>query len=357
MAFEIFSYPDYKKIILQIVEDWENLGLPSIDKSKLNFKLLPFRKVGLHSLLNFMIFSEGELLLVIKMPRYKDGRLAFAALENEARMLEYLKKKKILTGHIPQVYKLLYLEDVPVLLLKAYHGEMLHHFLDKEEDLSKINELITGGAELLLQLYDKQESTPQTIDEEFIQKYIMNPLRLIAEYYPQHIVNIEKYLSTFFEGKGFLNMKYPSLCLHQEFNPWNILREPNGNLIVLDWEDATTEGLPLLDVYNYFEVCLRILFIGESKRSKERDPDQKKKRAEALLKSYSDFMDKYCKILNIQLELKDLFFVIFAVNASHFFLEEKRREIDYAKSWLSLLLDASLTNCFENHVKGFFKQI
>ncbi|MGB9591146.1 MAG: hypothetical protein ACPL1K_01360, partial [Candidatus Kryptoniota bacterium] len=69
------------------------------------------------------------------------------------------------------------------------------------------------------------------------------------------------------------------------------------------------------------------------------------------------FMDKYCKILNIQLELKDLFFVIFAVNASHFFLEEKRREIDYAKSWLSLLLDASLTNCFENHVKGFFKQI
>ena len=156
--YKIFSPPDYKKIISQIFQDWEKLNLPKADKSKVEVKILPFRKVGRHSLLNFMLCCKNELLLVIKMPRYKEGELAFAALENEEQMLKYLEQKKIFADHIPQVYKLLHTEKVPVLLLKAYQGKMLHHYLDQEEDPSKLDGLIANGAELLLRMESEQKN-------------------------------------------------------------------------------------------------------------------------------------------------------------------------------------------------------
>ncbi len=349
--FEIFPRLDYKKIVAGIFQNWDKLGLPPADINKLKVKLLPFRKMGLHSLLNFMVFSENQPLLVIKMPRYKEGKFAIEALKHEANILDYLKQKGILKGHIPQVYKLADFEGIPVLLTKAYHGEMLHHFLDKEEDLSKLDKLIMSGAELLPQLYSRSESKEQIIDEAFIEKYIKEPLKSVVEYYPKQISKIEEFLSSFFKDKNYLGMKYPRVCLHREFNPWNILKESDGNLIVLDWEDAAPEGLPFLDIYNYFTVCFRILFTGETKHSRNRNLDEKKKRTDVLLKNYSNFVGRYCESLNIQSDLKDFFFIIFAINATHFFIEEKRREINYGKSWLSLLLNASLSNCFETSLR------
>jgi len=348
--FQIYARPDHQKIVSQILKDWDKLKLPQADKSKLKIKLLPYRRAGLHSLLNSMIFSENQLLLVIKMPRYKDGNLAFAALKNEAHMLEHLNKKNILKGHIPQIYKLLYVEDVPALLIRAYQGEMLHHFLDKEEDLTKLDQYISSGAELLPNLYNKKESSKNSIDDAFIQKYIKEPLKLVAEYYPQQIIKIEETINTFLKNNNYLGKKYPDVYLHREFNPWNILREPNGNLIVLDWEDAQIKGLPFLDIYNYFIICFRIIFFGESAHSKNRSPEQKKKRVDVLLKNYSNFINNYCKTLNISADLRDLFYIIFAINITNFFAEEKRREIDYGKSWLALLLSAQAPNCFENHI-------
>jgi hypothetical protein len=37
----------------------------------------------------------------------------------------------------------------------------------------------------------------------------------------------------------------------RDFGPWNLLRTPSGELAVLDWESATVEGLPALDLLYY----------------------------------------------------------------------------------------------------------
>jgi hypothetical protein len=235
--------------------------------------------------------------------------------------------------------------------MKAYQGNMLHHLLNEEENMEKLEQIISNGAELILQLNNEPKKNEQIINEDFIKKHIHEPLKLIAEFYPQYINNIEQFLSEFLGKNDLLNLKYPCVFFHHEFNPWNILKEENGNLVILDWEDAMLKGLPLLDLYNYYTICYRILFFGETNGAKERTLEEKKRRVDLLLKNYTGFVEKYCKILNITPKLKDLFFIIFALNSTSFFIEEKRREIEYGKSWLSLLINNASVDCFENYIK------
>ncbi|MFH1683431.1 MAG: phosphotransferase [Candidatus Margulisiibacteriota bacterium] len=346
-----FTQADHKKIIAQILQKWEQLELPPVEKGKFGFKLLPFRRGGQHSLINFMILSQNQPVLVVKVPRFKEGDLAFVAIENEARMLQYLSEQNILSGHAPKQDKLLRIENVPVLLTKAYQGQMLHSILDQEEDLIKLQEHLLSGAELLVLMQNKKQKKEITVDKDFINNYILEPLKLITKHYPQHIKKIESLITAALENKNIAGAKLPLVCFHREFNPWNILKEANGNLIVFDWEDAATEGLPLLDLYNYFIVSFRILIAGETEIAKKRVVAEKKKRLEALLDTYRQAVDKYCKTLKVAPELKDFLFLIFAINATSFFLEEKRQEIDYSRHWLSLLLNFSAPNCFENQIK------
>jgi len=118
--FEIYERADYKKIIAWVLQNWDKLGLPKTNQQALKFNILPFRKIGLHSLINFLIFSEKEPLVVLKMPRYREGVLAFKAIEDEAKNLEFVSKKGLLKENLPQVYKLVRIDNTPVLIMKAY---------------------------------------------------------------------------------------------------------------------------------------------------------------------------------------------------------------------------------------------
>lgn len=40
----------------------------------------------------------------------------------------------------------------------------------------------------------------------------------------------------------------PAACEQRDFGPWNLLVSPDGELAVLDWESAVTDGLPVLDL-------------------------------------------------------------------------------------------------------------
>jgi hypothetical protein len=40
----------------------------------------------------------------------------------------------------------------------------------------------------------------------------------------------------------------PVVCEQRDFSPWNVLIDGAGDLVVLDWESAETEGLPALDL-------------------------------------------------------------------------------------------------------------
>jgi len=348
---EVFTPVDHKKIITTILQDWDSLGLPPIDKKSLEFKLLPFRKTGQHSLVNYMVISQKQPVAVIKVPRFKEGTLAFSAINNEARMLDLLVRKMLFTGHFPQMFKAPEIDKIPVLLTKAFAGTMLHQLLDNEEDPSQLDRLISSGGDLLILFYNPKEDQRRTIDGTFLQKWIKDPLREIGEYYPQEAEQIEQFVNDFLKDRVFHNLKYPVVPMHQEFNPWNILKDENGNLLVFDWEDASEDGLPLLDLYNYFTICHRILIAGETKLTQARSRENKQRRVDLLLGKYSEYSVRYCQALNISAELLDLFYVVFAINSINFFAGEKRREIEYGKSWLPLLLNTSARDCFKNYIK------
>lgn len=308
---KIFSNPDYQSLIEKILKDQK------IDSNNIEIKILPFRKVGLHSLLNFLIIKDKQLLFVVKIPRYIEGKYAYEGLKKEA---------KLFSG----VIKFYAIDKIPALVSKYYDGEMLDSLLEK--DIS----LLSLGLSPLLDLHNKTKSKEKTIDQDFIENHIIRPLRLIVEYYPKEIVIIEKFINEFFKNNDFMGLKYPEVLSHQEYNPYNILITKNNKPIILDWEDAKPNGLPILDIFDYLIVSLRILKISSK---------------DTILNVYSKFKEEYCKALNINNKLFDLFFVVFSINKTHFFLEEKRREVDYAKSWLEILLNTTTKDCFENYLK------
>lgn len=357
--FNIFIQSNYKKVVYYIIQNWENLGFPHVDKSKIKVKLLPFRRSGLHSLLTFIMFFEDKPILVIKMPRYAEGKLAFSSLENESIFLDKLSKTEEVLTCIPQMYKLIKFEDMPVLLIKAYQGENLNSLLDKEEDELKLKKLLKEGASLLSKLYLASEKKEKTIDSGFVGDYFVKPLKNALQFYPKEILKTEQVLDGFFKYKNYHGKKIPFILLHHEFNPWNILCQNEGKPVVLDWEDAAFSGVPLLDLYNYFLICFRILFVGESKKSSERNFDAKQKRANILLGVYQEFIKEYCKTINISLDLVDFLFVLYVIDSISFFVNEKRKEIDYAKSWLRILNNLEFPDCFEkyvNHEVKLFKE-
>lgn len=332
--------PVYEKVIPQIVQEWDKFNLPKVDKSKLKVKALPFRKSGLHSMLCFM-FSDGDKpIVVVKLPRNSDGKLAFEALEHEYNVLT--KVKAILQGSIPDIYSFQKINNIPVLFFKAYAGAMFNLLLDREEDLASLDKLLSKGSDIILQLGERSKSGEKVIDADFVQKWIKQPFELIKKVFPK----IDPKLDLSMMGE-----KYPVIITHQEFNPWNIITDEKGGPVVFDWEDGIIEGLPFVDLYNYFMIAYRILMIGETDKTRQRKAEDKKGRVAALLKNYDQFMVKYCKAIGVAEKTKDFFFFVFALNIIAFFLAEKRNEAGYAKSWLPLLISAPHKDSFKGYVQ------
>ena len=55
------------------------------------------------------------------------------------------------------------------------------------------------------------------------------------------------------------DLTLPIVCEHRDFSPWNVLRAPDGELAVLDWEGAELQGLPALDLI-YFLAHLTFFY-------------------------------------------------------------------------------------------------
>lgn len=53
----------------------------------------------------------------------------------------------------------------------------------------------------------------------------------------------------------------PLVCEQRDFSPWNVLVDSEGELVVLDWESAEPQGLPLLDLI-YFLTYLAFFLDG-----------------------------------------------------------------------------------------------
>lgn len=346
----IYTQTDFKKIATQVLTDWDKLGLPKIDQTKLDFKLMPIRKIGLHSLLTFMIYHAGKPAVVLKLPRYREGTIAFAALRNEAAKLKDLREKHILSIEGPQLFRLIEIDSVPVLLMRGYEGKMLHQYIDAENDLAKVARFLRIGVDLLTTYSTRTKGKKLAVNDAFIEQRLLRPVREILEYYPNQIAHLEKYLHEFLATKSWAGQTVPEVLVHHEYNPWNILLTPEGDLILLDWEDAQNNGLPFLDLYNFFMVAFRIMFYGEGSEAQQRPLADRQTRARFLIDEFRAASRKYCLALGCSESVLDLFFLIFAFEQARFFLDEKRRDVHYAESWLSLLTNTAVTDCFVDHL-------
>ena len=48
------------------------------------------------------------------------------------------------------------------------------------------------------------------------------------------------------------NEAFPLVFTHGDFAPWNIKKKKDSSIAVVDWEDASDKGLPLIDVCHFF---------------------------------------------------------------------------------------------------------
>ncbi|MFA5034750.1 MAG: hypothetical protein WC500_03105 [Candidatus Margulisiibacteriota bacterium] len=346
----IYTWVDFKKIMAKVLTDWDKLGLPKVDISRLSIKLMPLRKIGLHSLLTFTISHDGKPLVTLKIPRYKEGKHAFEGLRNEAVRLKELRDKHILSIEGPQLFRLIEIDRVPIVLTRAYEGRMLNYYIDTEENLNKIGRFIRTGVDLLTTFNVRTKGKKITLNDNFIEQHLRQPVRTALEYYPNQIAYLEKYLSLFLAKREWTGLIVPEVMVHHEYNPWNILLTPEGDLLLLEWKDSHRGGLPFLDLYNFFMVAFRIMYYGETNEAQQRTLDQRQARASFLLHEFRDSAKKYCLALGCSEKVLDLFFLIFAIDQANFFINEKHRDIHYAESWLSLLTNTAITNCFVDHL-------
>jgi hypothetical protein len=62
----------------------------------------------------------------------------------------------------------------------------------------------------------------------------------------------------------------PRICEQRDFSPWNVLVASDGHLVVLDWESAEMQGLPVMDLV-YFLTYLSFFLDGALDRGAHRE--------------------------------------------------------------------------------------
>ncbi|MEK7375606.1 MAG: aminoglycoside phosphotransferase family protein [Candidatus Margulisiibacteriota bacterium] len=349
--FEIYKRPDHTEIIKSIMMDWTGLGLPDIDLTKLNCKIISPRKQGFNSLMTFMMYYNKEPLIVIKTPKFSESKIAIDSLQNEAQTLKTLANAATLKDNVPHLYNYSPIAGLPTMITAAAKGKMFNQVIDEEEHPSGLDAFLTRGAQLCSSFAKVNSGSSFVIDDHFIENSVKKPLMLVGEYFPQYVDMIEHSVEQVLSAAPADTISVKRCLLHNDFNPWNIILSGDNKMTVIDWEDASFEGLPLLDLYNYYTIAHRIMFKGENSYSSSRTREQKKLRTEVVLRNFNTNIEEYCAINGIPKRASDILFLAYAAKASEFFLVEKRRSITYAESWVSMLLDAAAPRCFENFVK------
>ncbi|MFA5097929.1 MAG: aminoglycoside phosphotransferase family protein [Candidatus Margulisiibacteriota bacterium] len=348
--FEIYKRPQYPELIKHIMMNWAALGLPETDLTKLTCKIAAARKSGFNSLMTFIMSAGGKPLVVIKCPRYGESKPAADSLKTEAKVLKALSATS-LKDSAPPLYLFESINGLAVLVTGGVAGGPFNELLDRENDSEKLDSLLSLGIRPAFELAGIKDGRSVEVDDTFIEEHIRKPLAAVCEYFPQHIEMIEGTCSKVLAlcPKSALHLK--ECFVHNDFNPWNLLGSDKDSVCVIDWEDAVYDGLPLMDFFNYYIVAHRILFMGETPYSRSRTAEQKTKRAQVLLENYKKNLGLYCKASNIPPELEDLLFLVFAAEISAFFVNEKRKSISYAESWVSILLNLKASNCFESYIR------
>jgi hypothetical protein len=180
-------------------------------------------------------------------------------LENEARALRTLAGLQSSTGRIPTPW------------FSGSHG-----------DRAIVGEAFVDGAsfrararwepndphltDALGWLTDLAVATRREVSTSAVRDALLDLLGRYTEIHRPAAAELDL-LRSAFEGLGNIDEPFPSVFQHGDPGIWNLLVDPDGRTVFLDWEAAEPDGLPLWDLFYFF----RSYAVGAARAAGTRD--------------------------------------------------------------------------------------
>lgn len=194
---------------------------------------------GLHSTNKViaLVFEEdgARPSAIVKLPRREES---LASLDAEASSLQAVEQR---VGELPGVPRLLFMHtdnDFPALGESHLTGDPLYSRMHSDN----VEELAFRAAEWLLQLVETGPFQPK---DAWWERLVSPVLADFAGHYAS-VVGTD-----LLEKAEDILVELPALPLaveQRDFSPWNVFLDPQGELVVLDWEGAEPLGLPGSDL-------------------------------------------------------------------------------------------------------------
>lgn len=333
---EIYTTTPYKEILLKIITSG---SIAQLHRDNMSIDFCTPRKIGEHSLLTIKLVINPDAQFIIKMSRHLHSDVARHSIIQEYENLSNLRTEHPDSGLFPSPVSLTEIMELPVLIMPYIASTELHHMFDATCDPQTATLNLGKCTQALIDLQSIDSKNHRLkIDLAFIQRYVEEPFKHFSLHFPEPASQIALYLEKIKTSLSESHGKtLPVVREHGDFNPYNINLKSDGSLLILDWEDAQTAGLPLMDLLNNILITFRLL--------KQSDPENGG-RINTFIKFANQQIIDYCQCLEIDPGLRDLLTIIYLLRSTCFFLTEKRQEKEYSQSWWYLLQLGFTENIF-----------
>jgi len=163
-------------------------------------------------------------------------------LECEAEVLRRLAEERPDLAGVPRLLGQGFRSGRLAVVQEAVAGRSLLETLRPQN----FEEVALQVTRLLIELARSGEPDPV----EGRRRLVAEPLKWFEEHFGA-LLDVRLLL----DGLG----EVPAAVEHRDCSPWNVLRTPQGEPVLLDWESATPDGLPGLDLVYFLANCAFVL--------------------------------------------------------------------------------------------------
>ncbi len=345
---------DYPGLLKNLVRDELNDYFKRSETDDLHLRILPSYNLGTNSCINIRLSCEQNSGFTVKMPRYKNSKIASSVIKKEYTNISTLLKEYQMADFLPKTIGLYNISGVEILVTEYIDGNTLSEIIDNKTKKCEIEDILIKYSGLFTGKTRQSKTLPSfEISRDFISTYITAPAKAIIKFLPGHSTDLNSAIDSFFSRNDFSGLSMPSCLFHGDFSPGNLLIDKkNGQFFVIDWEDAEFGGLPMLDLFKFFLISMRVAMKGDTPSSQDRPLKEKISRAETVMKAWQTAEKHYSRFFDVErTDFLDLLFMTFILKNTLFFLDEKRRSIPLAENWLSLMYHQGNGNLFLGHMQ------
>jgi len=158
-------------------------------------------------------------------------------------------------------------------------------------------------------------------------------IRLLMENVSEHSETIRHIIQ---QAQTLLDVEAPLSMCHGDFNSHNIILMDNGRLAILDWEDLTTEAIPLRDVFHFFTVyAMSIPSFSPNTMNRHMQAVFLNRRT--VWRNINECLRLYCQAMDIPLSYANAYYPIYLLTMALKELEDSRIQgVVPPRHWLEL---------------------